>query len=305
MRCSPLPNRALLPVVLLCGLAFASPPERNVGELLPPLSSLPGWEVADGPALYAPETLFEYINGAARMYLSYGFTRLAHVRYAPVSDARSAIDLDIFDMGSDLGAYGIYTNGRPSNVTARQWGSEGYRSEEVAVAWKGRIYVHARSRGTSPKLTAMLDRLVAGVARAAPGASAPPEFFKMLPADGLIRNSDRYIARDLLGHAFLPGGMLARYEVGSERLMLFFCELESPAAARLAVARLREYEEQDGRILGDESEIGDEGFRAEDPGLGRALVTRSGRYAAGIFGGSSDASARRILARLVANLQAR
>jgi hypothetical protein len=261
--------------------------------------------LAEGPADYDPGTLFEYINGAARMYLSYGFTRLTHVRYALPDGSGSTIDLDIYDMGSELGAYGIYSNGRPSDAASRPWGSEGFRSGEVAVAWKGRLYVHARSNGPSPELPAMLERLVAGVARAAPGEAAPPGFFKMLPAEGLIRNSDRYVARDLLGHAFLPGGMLARYEVGEELLTIFFCELETADAARQAVAQLRAYEEQEGRVVGDEDEIGDEGFRAEDPGLGRTLVTRSGRHAVGIFGGSSDTAARRILARLVANLNAR
>jgi hypothetical protein len=305
MRCSPLPRSAPLSVLLLCGMALAAPPERSIDELIPPAASLPGWRVAEGPVQYAPETLFEYINGAARMYLSYGFRKLAHVVYASAGDDGTTIDLDIYDMGSELGAYGIYTNGRPLDIAKQSWGSEGYRSGKVAVAWKGQVYIHGRCSAESPALTGLLERLVAAVADAAPGAGEQPDQFKLLPAEGLIRNSDRYVARDLLGHAFLPGGMLARYEIGDERLTLFFCELESEAAARQAVAGLRAYEERDGRLLGDESEIGDSAFRAEDSGLGRALVTRSGRFAAGIFGGSSDAVARPVLARLIANLRAR
>jgi hypothetical protein len=240
------------------------------------------------------------------MYRSFGFSELIHFRYEAPDGDSPPIDLDIYDLGSDLGAYGIYSNGRPPDAEPAEWGSEGYISGAVAVAWKGSFYIRAAAGGKSPDAGEAIARLVAGVVRAAPGEAGPPAELEALPRRGFIRNSDRYVARDLLGHAFLPGGMLARYEIAGEQLMLFFCEFESASAARQAVAMLREYEQKEGRIAGDVDNIGDGGFRAEDPGLGPALVVRSGHVAAGTFGGSPGGrQARRLLRRLIAGLQSR
>jgi hypothetical protein len=243
---------------------------------------------------YTPDTLFEYIDGAARMYLSYGFVGLTHAQYLQDEEGGVTIDLDIYDMGSKLGAYGIYTNGRPPDADTREWGSQGYRSGKIAVAWKGRFYIRAAGREETPRL----DSIVAAVAAKAAGDTTLPTLAAMLPGDGLIANSDRYVARDLLGHSFLPGGMLARYRVGEEELSLFLCEFESSIEAGKALAMLRDYEQREGLEVGNAGGVFEEAFKARDPGLGHMLIARSGRFVAGVWGCSSEEPARRILLKL-------
>ena len=53
----------------------------GLAELLPVASSMNGWQIADGPTDYDSETLYEYLNGGAPLYLDFGFQRLVHVRY--------------------------------------------------------------------------------------------------------------------------------------------------------------------------------------------------------------------------------
>jgi hypothetical protein len=269
--------RALLALLLAASLSAAA----EHADLLPQGLSMAG-EVEE----YTPDTLFEYINGAARMYNSYGFVGLTHARYLHGEDG-ATIDLDIYDMGSKLGAYGIYSNGRPPRVETKEWGSQGYRSGKIAVAWKGRLYIRVAGSMEMPEL----DAIVAGVAAKAPGDASLPDLALLLPTHGFVANSDRYVARDLLGHSFLPGGMLARYRAGEEEYSLFLCELDSSNEAAEAVASLREYEEKEGTVL-DHSK---DGFTAEDPGLGRMMVTRSGRFVAGVWGFSSKEPALRTL----------
>lgn len=268
-------------------LAVSLSAAAGTSELLPPAAA----ETTE----YTPDTLFEYINGAARMYLSYGFVGLTHARYHRGKDGSVDIDLDIYDMGSKLGAYGIYSNGRPPRVETQNWGSQGYRSGKIAVAWKGRLYIRAAASAETPEL----ETMVAAVAAKAPGETTLPRLARLLPADGLVTNSDRYVARDLLGHSFLPGGMLARYRVGEEEFSLFLCEFESPDEARQAMSSLRGYEEKEGVVLGPFRA----GFTAEDPGLGRMIVTGAGSFVAGTWGGSSEKDMQRLLLRLFAGLQ--
>lgn len=289
-----------LAAALVPGVAAAGQ-GAEITDLLP-RGALPGWTRVERPVAYGPDTLYEYIDGAARMYNAFGFTRLAHARYAPEGAEGSPVTLDIYDMGDALSAYGIYTNTRPPEAEPRAWGAEGYLLDRVAAAWRGAIYVHAEAGAADPISVAMLERLVAGVAAAASGVASPPDMVTLLPRDGLLRNSDRYVANDLLGHACLPGGLLAEYASGGGRYLLFLSDTGSVSAARAAIDALREYESEDGRVLGEESRVGDGGFRAVDPGLGQGIVVRRGRFVAGVWGGPAEESARRILGALLAKL---
>jgi len=67
---------------------------------------LPGRAVPqDQPSLYKPDTLYQYIDGGADIYLLYEFRSLLH------QDFKSgAVELtaDIYDMGNPEDAFGIY-----------------------------------------------------------------------------------------------------------------------------------------------------------------------------------------------------
>jgi len=296
--------RALLPAALagalLAGGAAAGEGE-GVSALIPP-APLPGWARVEGPVEYDPDTLFEYIDGAARMYHAFGFTRLAHARYARTDGGGTPVTLDVYRMEDALGAYGIYTNTRPIEAEPRAWGAEGYLLDRVAAAWRGAFYVHAKAEVDSEETAVMLERLVAGVAAAAPGDPSLPAMAGLLPREGFVRNSDRWVANDLLGHAFLPGGCLAEYAVNGGEYLLFLSDAGSASAARAAIDALRAYEQEDGQVLGEESRLGEGGIRAVDPGLGQGIVVREGRYVAGVWGGPPEEAAQRILLGLLVRL---
>lgn len=277
--------------------------QLDVARLVPPVSGMPEWTIAEELARYSPDTLFEYVNGAAPQYLSYGFEKLAHIRYAYRGDDLSSVTLDIYDMGSQLGAYGIYSAGRPREISPQEWGAEGYRSGTVAMAYKSHVYVCASADDERPALVAMLESLMSQVTSSIPGDNSKPAILSVLPPRGLIPHSDRYIGKDLLGHSFLPGGFLASYEFEEREGLLFFSDLESPSAADEALGRLRTYEEEHGKVSDGSGLIGAGILWAEDPGLGLGAVTRVGRYVAGIWGVPSRPVAEEILGNLVANLE--
>ena len=69
--------------------------------------------MAEGPRIYDSETLFEYLNGGAPLYLDFGFQSMVHARYQLGDDSLSSVTIDVYDMGSDLGAFGLYRSARP------------------------------------------------------------------------------------------------------------------------------------------------------------------------------------------------
>jgi len=270
--------------------------------LLPAPALFEGWTIAEGPLAFRPDTLYEYLDGAAPRYLDYGFREAVHVRYALEGDPRAAVTLDVFDMGSTLGAFGIYSSARPRGVEHRPWGAEGYRSETVAAAWKGAVYVHVEADDERPALVGMAERLVAGVAERAPGEAEAPTLLRPLPPEGRVARSEHYVARDLRGHAFLPGGVLASYALDGREAELYFSELKDAAAAAAAVVRLRAHHAQRGAIVREVRIVGASGFSHDHPDWGSGIVVAAGRFVAGIQGNVPGEAQRRLLASLVANL---
>jgi hypothetical protein len=295
---------AAVAALLACGQKDTGAPAGAVDlhSLLPDPATLTGWRVAAGPTDFDPATLFEYLDGGAERYLKHGFRALVQVRYEAAADVRAAVTLDVYDMGSDLGAFGVYSSLRPAVADFRKWGAEGYRSGPVATAWKGRVLVHGEADDELPDQVALVERLAAHVCAALPGPADRPAILDRLPAEGLVPRSERYVAVDLLGHEFLPGGVLAGYEIDGRRAEAFFTDLGAEAAVARALAELRAHYARWGEIQPGVPPAGAGGFRFAAPGLGQGTVTGAGRFLAGVTGDLPTEARDHLLARLVARL---
>jgi hypothetical protein len=275
----------------------------DLRQLIPPRAVTAGWVVSGEPRTYSPESLFEYLDGGAPRYIGYGLAALCQTRYLREGQPELGVTLDLYDMGRALGAFGIYSSARPPDAAPREWCAEGYRVGPVAAAWKDRLYVHVAADEERPELIDLAERLVVSACARAPGDPSPPPLLAALPREGLVPRSERYVAADLLGHAFLPGGVLATYEIDGRRAELFFSDLGTAAAAREAIARLRAHYGERQVPTSAGPAIGDIGLRHADGILGPGAVVAAGRHAAGIHGHLPEQAQDRLLARLVERLR--
>ncbi len=296
---------AIPTLALMIGLASCAgdspiePVAPSLEDLLPPVTELAGWTIADGPLEYTPETLYEYLNGGAERYDTHGFRRLVHIRYQHDDDPLACVTLDVYDMGSELGAFGIFSAARPLGREPRQWGAEGYRIGTIAAAYKGSFFFHGEADDERTELVEMLDTLMLRVTEGVEGSVSPPSIFASLPVDHRMPGSERYVPENLLGHSFLPGGVLATYEIDGRRAELFLSDLGTGQRAADATAALRAHFEQRGTVVGGSPSFGDDGFRVTDPIFGQATVVRSGNSIAGIHGDLSTEEGEEILRRLI------
>ena len=290
---------------LVLGIACAKqPPAGELDALLPDAAHLPGWKVVEGPVSYGPDRLYDYLDGGAERYLGYGFRELVHLRFQLGEDPLTCVTVDLYDMGGPAGAFGLFRSALPPDAARRPWCTEGYSSGTVAAAWRGSLYLHGEADDGRPELLATLSALIGEVCSRAPGEAVLPAFLEPLPPEGLVPQSERWVAADLLGHAFLPGGVTASYRIDGRDARLFYSELGSDEAAELALARLRD--EWTRRVRVDDlASPGRGGFRYADAGSGSGSAVAAGRFVAGVHcddaGLPADAQ-QRLLAALVDGL---
>lgn len=287
-------------LVTLIGCAQTGPPagdEIELEDLLPAAASLGDWTIAEGPNSYDPDTLWEHLDGGAQRYLAYGLERMVHIRYQLGDDPLASVSIEVYEMQSKLGAYGIYSTIRPPDVTVQAWGAEGYRSASDAAAWKGAIFVHASADDERPQLVDTMETLVSRICEGVTGEITRPAILDPLPHENLVPHSERYVAIDLFGHVALPGGVLATYEIEGQRGEIFFSELANEDAAQKALQAFREEKARWAEVVDTQA-----GFRFQDPGVDSGTVLRSGRFVVGVHGELSLDSQDDLVSRLIGRL---
>lgn len=73
--------------------------------ILPDVSRLPGWEKSGPLQRFAPEALYNHINGGAELFLEFGFKECLVQNY---SSSTQEIGLEVYRMESPTAALGIY-----------------------------------------------------------------------------------------------------------------------------------------------------------------------------------------------------
>jgi hypothetical protein len=216
-----------------------------------PESALPvellGWRSApEDRAVYDRESLYDYIDGGAELYLSYGFRRGGHRTYVHGGPQRAPdIIVDVFDMGTSQNAFGAFSHSRESVEAELGQGSQ--YTEGLLLFWQGRYYVSIlASPETESSKRAVLE--LARIIEAAIGAEGPlPDILQSLPRDGLVESSIRYFRHYiwLNSHYFVSDenilhinentdAVLATYGHGGGRRILLVVRYPDGAAAREA-----------------------------------------------------------------------
>jgi len=194
-------------LVMLVTVAMVIMPRRLSDDMIADLSSLAPdsvdrWmEEAGSDAVYDRETIFDYMNGAGEVYLSFSYREMFVRRYA--GPTGEELTLEIYDMGSSSDAFGIFSRARQEDDIGIGQGSE-YRSGYLNF-WKGRFFITAYTYDENEDSRAALLALGRSIASAIPETGPPPEIVDCLPTGDLLPNTIRYfhLHTDLNRHYFV------------------------------------------------------------------------------------------------------
>lgn len=220
---------------LLLSIAFSQEAARSPLQSLMPRVS--GWTFSEPSQTYLPGTLFEYIDGAAEAYLSYDFKELVVAQY---KDEKSspALTLEIYDMGSDKNAFGIYSTERFPESHFLPIGNQGYLEEGTLNFISGSHYVKLLCYDCGENAEGILKMFAQDVEKKVQAKGSLPPLLSIFPEEGLIPNSEKFILRNFLGFSFLHDGYLASYKEKDLEFDIFIIEGKGEADA---TAMLKQY----------------------------------------------------------------
>lgn len=212
----------ILIFILLSGslMVFTnSPQETNLAQIFPELKD---FQKSGPPDEYLPDNLFEYINGAAEVFLSYDFEKLVTISYR--NKTNQSLTIDIYRHSNLNNGFGIYSQEKPQDGEFIQIGSQGYYEKGILNFFKGCYYVKMSSFDLGDKDRELLGKAAQLIANKLESPIKFPIPLEAFPEMNKIKNSEKYISRNFMGYGFLHSAFIADYQIGEKKVQVFIIE---------------------------------------------------------------------------------
>ena len=286
-------------------------------ESLIPKKDLPdGWALVEGPQPYTKKTLFEHIDGQAELYLKYGFQKSVFAIYQNRKNQGDQIELDIYDMGNVLQAFGTFSRFRNEDRPGG-FGLDSCLDDHSALFYQGRYFVMFYAAESNPDF---LKQFAVSVSAKISDPSPPPKEIGYFPKNGLKPGSIQYFSEGLLGHQFLKRGFQGTYvekdkvkvedkakakaEVEEKEFSLFLAIFKDSQDAENALKIYRDDLSKRGKVHSEgPAPFGSHAIKGEDPYRGKVIVVPKEFYLAGIIGFENVKRAEKLLEEFVKNIR--
>jgi len=264
-------------LMLFSGAAFRQKPAATDSPLASLLPQLNQWKLTEEPRPFRPDTLFEYIDGAAEVYLSYDFKELLVAQFQE-KGSKASMTVEIYDMGNGRNAFGIYSAERYPESRFLLIENKGYLDEATLNFLVGRYYVKLLCFDAGTRSEGFLTLYAKDMTAKVKEPGSLPALLTVFPKDGLIANGEKFVLRNFLGFRFLGNGFTANYKVNDLEFDCFFIEGKSEADAG---AMLKQYLDHFAKT-GPPAERQGLGFHAVDPYLKHVFLAQVGKFLCGV-----------------------
>lgn len=247
--------------------ALSAPP-----EVLPDIA---GWSVVREPVVYDASTLWEAINGAADLFVSYGVVDL-HMGYYSTTGGPE-VRAEVYRHDSPETAFGIFSQERSAENRHVNIGTTAVVDEGMLNILCGSYYVKLLTNLPGKSAAEALSTIGSAIVKHLAQPVDLPRMLAALPTRDRIPNSEQYIADSYLGYGFLRKVYTAGYGAagGCE---VFLIAHENAEQASLT---LNAYEKVTAPVPGD---AGTGHLRVRDKHHGLVDLFLRGRILGGVRG---------------------
>ncbi|MGB7294147.1 MAG: DUF6599 family protein [Candidatus Aminicenantales bacterium] len=271
-------KRVILLIWTLFWLCSAFGQETSPPSLQTLLPKLPGWSLSEDPRVFSPGSLFEYINGAAENYLSYGFQELLVGDYKK-DESAATLTVEIYDMGEGTRAFGIYSSERYPESRFLGIGSQGYLEEGSLNFIVGGYYVKLLCFDCGEESEPILKSAAEQVETQVAVKAQLPPLLRLFPREGLVINSEKFILQNVLGFGFLHHGYLADYRTQDQEFGLFIIQGTSSQEAKDMLGQYLESQ----RKAGQPPQTMSDGYLVRDRYSHNVFLALSGNLILGVM----------------------
>jgi len=293
--------------------------EIPIESLLP--KKLPEeWRQIGSPQVYNQKNLFSRINGQAELFFKYGFQKSVFSVYQNKKNSKDQIELDLYDMGNVLQAFGIFSRFRSEDRSAGV-GLESYLEDASLLFYKGRYFVMLYATEVDPSL---LKRMAMTISSNITDSSPVPKEIGYFPKKGLKPGSIEYYPEGLLGYQFFKRGFQGIYlekaedekkvevEVkaegldkdrtknGQKEFKFFLAIFQNSQKANNALKDFKDNLSKKGKVSsGSIIEFETRALKGEDPYQGKVMVVQKGFYLLGVVGFEKEEDGENLLAEFM------
>ncbi len=186
--------RTTLIIFLFCALLIplksqsAPPDSLQMARLLP--DSACAWHRLSKDRFYPANRLYEFIDGAAQEYLSYGVRYLLHRIYRGAN--QTDIILDLYNMGKAENSLGLFLHKAQNPDSLPRFGQGSQYIQGYLIFWKGPYFISLLAYPETKQSKKCLLRIAAFIDKHIKSVSLHPQLLRLLPDKNRIAHSLRY-----------------------------------------------------------------------------------------------------------------
>lgn len=207
-----------------------------------------GWSAKNNSIYFTRETIFDYMNGAGEVYLSYNFKKLLVREY--IKEAAPGIVVEIYYMSSSEDAFGIFTHDTDGEMIELAQGA--IYAMGLLRFWKDRFFVRIQAEKETELVKSVILQLGELINNAIPGEGKKPTLLSCLPDKGLLSQETRYFHKELSlrTHYYLADtnildlneetdALLARYQFNNNKIRVLLVKYPKKENAQKAVRQFK------------------------------------------------------------------
>ncbi len=219
--------------LMSCATAWAAPSTGPLHTLMAKSALREGWTRSGEAEFCDKYTLFNLVDGEAEAYFPYGFQGVVSARYTKGGDKAKEAGVELYEMGSLLDAYGIYSTMRETESKQVDVGTEGFGGTTQVMFYVDKYFVKARVY--SAAAAGELLSFAKAVAGELPADKKKPAQLALVAIPNLMPRSDQYVGQSVLGYACWPKGMIAQIKTKETPTRVFVVMTDSSSDAEAAL----------------------------------------------------------------------
>lgn len=184
----------LIPVLYFNLIMTAS--TQKLSDYLP--KTIYEWKATGQNRYYYPETLYDYIDGGAELFISYGLNQVISRTYK--RSGQPEIVVEIFDMVEAKNAFGVYSHGREKLESSYGQGSQTYHG--AILFWKGPYYISIVSDAETTQSKTAIVKIAQKIDKLIKDEGVLPELLSWIPEEELVPESIFYFHHYVWLNAF-------------------------------------------------------------------------------------------------------